>query len=77
MLPHCFQPKEIEMNKFYGALCNMHSKLVTKKDEGATMVEYGLLVALIACACIVAVTLVGTDLAAMFSFIAGKVAGAT
>jgi pilus assembly protein Flp/PilA len=50
---------------------------LTRQEEGATMVEYGLLVALIACACIVAVTLVGTDLAAMFNAVAGKIAGAT
>ena len=30
--------------------------LLTKKEEGASMVEYGLLVALIAVVCIVAVT---------------------
>jgi pilus assembly protein Flp/PilA len=48
-----------------------------KKEEGATLVEYGLLVALIACACIAAITLLGTDLAAMFNGIAGKVSAAT
>ena len=44
----------------------MIKKLINfcKDEEGATMVEYGLMVALIAVACIAAVTLIGTDLAA-------------
>lgn len=47
-------------------------KLVTR-EEGATMVEYGLMVALIAVVCIVAVTLLGGNLAGIFNNIAGKV----
>ena len=45
-----------------------------RDDEGASLVEYGLLVALIAVACIVAVTLLGTNIAAMFTDIAGRLA---
>ncbi len=37
-----------------------------KSDEGATAVEYGLMVALIAVVIITAVTLVGTNLDALF-----------
>jgi pilus assembly protein Flp/PilA len=37
-----------------------------KDEEGASMVEYGLLVALIAVICIGAVTAVGTSLRALF-----------
>jgi pilus assembly protein Flp/PilA len=45
-----------------------------KKDErGATAVEYGLMVALIAIAIIVAVTLLGTRLTSLFNDIADKV----
>jgi pilus assembly protein Flp/PilA len=40
------------------------------EDEGATMVEYGLVVTLIALAAITAATLVGTNLAARFAEIA-------
>jgi pilus assembly protein Flp/PilA len=40
-----------------------------KDEEGATMVEYGLMVALIAVVCIAAVTLVGTNVAAVFTSI--------
>jgi pilus assembly protein Flp/PilA len=38
-----------------------------KDDEGATMVEYGLIVALIAVVCIVAVTLLGNNLKSTFN----------
>lgn len=42
-------------------------------EKGATAVEYGLIVALIAVAIIVAVTLLGTNLSGIFDHIAGKV----
>ena len=41
-------------------------KRFVREEEGATMVEYGLMVALIAVVCIAAVTLIGTNLAAKF-----------
>lgn len=41
------------------------------QDEGATAVEYGLMVALIAVVIITAVTLVGTNLDLLFNQIAG------
>lgn len=42
-------------------------------EEGATMVEYGLIVALIAVVCIVAVTLLGGNLKGQFNNVAGQV----
>jgi pilus assembly protein Flp/PilA len=52
----------------------MHAK--GRRDEkGATAVEYGLLVALIAVAIIVAVTTLGTDLAGMFEDVSDKIPG--
>lgn len=42
-------------------------------DEGATAVEYGLIVALIAVAVIGAVTLLGGNIAAIFNTAAGKI----
>ena len=45
--------------------------------DGATAIEYGLIAGLIAVAIITAVTLVGTDVSALFTSIAGKVAAAT
>jgi len=50
-------------------LINRTRKIV-KGQEGATMVEYGLMLALIAIVCIVAVTAIGTNASALF----GKVA---
>ena len=41
-------------------------------DRGATAVEYGLMVALIAIVIIAGVTLLGTNLLALFNEIAGK-----
>ena len=43
-----------------------------RKDRGATAVEYGLMVGLIAVGIIVAVTLLGDNLETMFNNIAGR-----
>ena len=45
----------------------------TTDDEGATAVEYGLMVSLIAVVIIAAVTLLGTNLAAIFTTVAGAI----
>jgi len=42
-------------------------------EEGATMVEYGLMVALIAVVCLTAVTLLGTNIKGVFTSIATAV----
>lgn len=44
-----------------------------KEEEGATAVEYGLMVSLIAVVIITAVSLIGTNLDAMFDAVAGKI----
>jgi len=44
-----------------------------RDEEGATMVEYGLLVALIAMVALVAVKVLGTNLSSLFSSAAGSV----
>jgi pilus assembly protein Flp/PilA len=43
-----------------------------RNEEGATMVEYGLMLALIAVVCIAAVTVVGTQASGIFSTIASS-----
>jgi pilus assembly protein Flp/PilA len=48
----------------------------TDKDNGATAVEYGLMVALIAVVIIAAVTLLGANLAARFNQVATAVGNA-
>ena len=44
-----------------------------KDDEGATLVEYGLVVSLIAVAAIVAIQSLGTQVSATFNNIASKI----
>ncbi|UTD25552.1 Flp family type IVb pilin [Bradyrhizobium sp. WD16] len=46
--------------------------LSIESERGVTAIEYGLIASLIAVAIIVAVALVGTNLAAIFNYIAGK-----
>ncbi len=48
-------------------------ELVGRNAEGQTLVEYGLLLALIAVVCIAAVTLLGTRVNAIFNAIAAAV----
>ena len=47
-------------------------KRLWTEEDGATMVEYGLMLALIAVICIGAVALIGTNASTMFTNIAGS-----
>jgi pilus assembly protein Flp/PilA len=49
--------------------------LLNTDDEGATAVEYGLMVALIAVVIIGAVTLLGVNLSVLFTKVAGAIGG--
>jgi len=51
-------------------------KRFVKEEDGATMVEYGLMVALIAVVCIAGVTALGLALNAKFNFVETKVTAA-
>jgi pilus assembly protein Flp/PilA len=44
-----------------------------KEEEGAALVEYGLLIGLIAVICIAAVTLLGGNLSTAFSSVAARI----
>jgi pilus assembly protein Flp/PilA len=46
-----------------------------RDDEGAALVEYGMLVGLIAVICVVAVTTLGTEVSTAFSKIATALSG--
>jgi pilus assembly protein Flp/PilA len=48
-------------------------KFFTRKEEGATLAEYGLLLALIAVVCLAAVTLLGNKISQMFTALAGSI----
>jgi len=52
------------------------ARFVTEDEEGASLVEYALLVALIAVVAIVAITIVGNQVSSNFSEIASGLAGA-
>ena len=49
------------------ALVKLQTAMTTKREEGATAVEYGLMVALIAIVIIAAVILLGTRLSSLFN----------
>jgi len=55
-------------------LVKLQTKIFAMRDDrGATAVEYGLMVALIAIVIITAVTLLGTNLSTLFNNVATKV----
>jgi pilus assembly protein Flp/PilA len=56
------------MRKFTAAI-----KKFTNDESGATMVEYALMVALVAAACVVAVTALGTAISGKFTSTAGSI----
>jgi pilus assembly protein Flp/PilA len=62
--------KEEKMNRFTTMVRHF-----VKNDEAATMVEYALMLSLIAVVCIVAVTLIGTNANNIFNTIAGALPG--
>jgi len=47
--------------------------LSAKSERGVTAIEYGLIASLLALAIITAVTLVGTNLTGLYTYIGGKV----
>jgi pilus assembly protein Flp/PilA len=56
------------MNK----LINAAARFI-RDEEGASLAEYGLLLALIAVVCIGAITILGTNISSMFSTLAGLI----
>lgn len=48
--------------------------LSIESESGVTAIEYGLIASLVALAIIIGVTLLGTNLNALFNYIGGKVA---
>jgi pilus assembly protein Flp/PilA len=55
----------------------LEKRFEDREERGATAVEYGLLVGLIAVVIIVGVTLLGTKLLALFNGVAGKIGPVT
>jgi len=44
-----------------------------RDDEGATLVEYGILIGFIALVCIAAITIIGQNLSTFFNTVAGSI----
>ncbi|MBI1914720.1 MAG: Flp family type IVb pilin [Planctomycetes bacterium] len=61
------------MKKYLTAAKKFVRKFITRQEEGATLAEYGLLLALIAVICIAAITVLGTKISSMFSSVAGSI----
>jgi pilus assembly protein Flp/PilA len=61
------------MKKFVTAAKKFVSKYVTRQEEGATLAEYGLLLALIAVVCLAAIKVLGTQISTLFSTISGSI----
>ena len=65
----------IQIN-FLRAMISTFARRVTRTDEGASMVEYALLLALIAVVCIGAVTILGNSASDKFTDVGTSVSGA-
>jgi pilus assembly protein Flp/PilA len=61
------------MLRYYVYMMNFLTRPLQRDDRGATAVEYGLMVALIAAVVVVAVTAVGSKLKTVFSDITTSV----
>jgi pilus assembly protein Flp/PilA len=46
---------------------------LARDEDGASLAEYGLLLALIAVVCIAAITLLGTQISTMFTAVSGSI----
>ena len=55
------------MRAYFTAVKKFVTKYITRQEEGATLAEYGLLLALIAVVCIIAITALGTRISTMFT----------
>ena len=61
------------MTDYITALVHVIAGRLSKTERGATAVEYGIMVSLIAVAIILAVTAVGAALTGMFNGVAGEI----
>jgi pilus assembly protein Flp/PilA len=59
--------------KYLTAAQRYIAKFITGQEEGATLAEYGLLLALIAVVCLAAITVLGTQISLMFATLATSI----
>ena len=58
---------------YFQTLVSIFARRMSRSDEGASMVEYALLLALVAVVCLGAVTLIGTSANDKFTSIANEI----
>jgi len=61
------------MRAYLSAARKFVKKYITRQEEGASLAEYGLLLALIAVVCIAAITLLGTQIKSMFTALSSSI----
>jgi pilus assembly protein Flp/PilA len=59
--------------KYLNTVRRFLTRLAAGKEQGATLAEYGLLLALIAVICIAAISLLGNQISSMFSTLSTSV----
>ena len=59
--------------KYLTAAQRYIAKFITGQEEGATLAEYGLLLALIAVVCLAAITVLGTQISSLFVSVAESI----
>lgn len=59
--------------KYFTAAKKFVAKFITRTEEGATLAEYGLLLALIAVVCLAAIKALGTQISSMFAALATSI----
>jgi len=65
------------MFSYARAFVSANVRKVIKSEEGASLVEYGLLVALIAVVCIGAITALGTSISGLFTGVKSAITAVT
>jgi pilus assembly protein Flp/PilA len=73
VIPRSRTRKEFEMLRCFVYIQNALARQLQRDDRGATAVEYGLMVALIAAVIVTAVTLIGTNLTSVFNKVANAI----
>jgi pilus assembly protein Flp/PilA len=61
------------MTKLLAETKKFVKKFITRSEEGATLAEYGLLLALIAVVCITAIATLGTQIKTMFTNLSNSI----
>jgi pilus assembly protein Flp/PilA len=61
------------MRTYIAAAKKFVGKYITRQEEGATLAEYGLLLALIAVVCIAAITVLGNRISTMFNSVSSSI----